>query len=577
MRIRHSLTALVPVLVMLVTGPKAQAQYGSPYPSAAPGSYGGYPANSPMSPQGVPAGFMPHPGVSPYDNLFEQHYNSDGLWFKNATNGFGGTLRPRDFFLNVDYTMARTRQLGGIVGAPGVQSYLQQNDPENDEIIDGLAFYNYFNAANGSMINSVLNNGMKVSGGFWNPDGTGLLADFTWNADSFSRYDARQSALKDRLDTATIIGLQMSGGTDAIPVNLNGRTDLDLVENEILAPGSIFDSGDLSSFGNFGSTFDILDRTLLNLHGIPIDNGSLLGVTVPYDIQFVLEQRISNLGGSVAGAMNPIVDRDNLRIHPIVGGRYYRIDEEFSFYGVDSGLAYGVDNGDNDTPENAKVFPPGDGIDDNDDFIADNPNDPGDTTFEQINPSDPSLVRAHLNSQVISDLGGPEAGLFYILGDAKGISITGSTKVAALLNFERMSLGGDNIGDHMGVDLITGPDATTGLYTPTDMFDTDTTNGPTQNAFTDYKSSTHVSPLFEQSLNAEFPIFRRIPVLKDMRQMQDAKLRLGWSYLFIAEVADPLQSVRWQSNPRAGLFPTIQRSRDDFSQTTFNIGINWNY
>ncbi len=124
-----------------------------------------------------------------------------------------------------------------------------------------------------------------------------------------SRYDARASALSNRLDTATILGLQLGGGRVPVPVSLNGQTDLSLVQNQILAPGTTFDSGDLATFGNFGSTFDILDRTVLNLHGIPIDDGSLLGVTVPYDIQFVLDHKISNIGGSVGAALSPIVDR----------------------------------------------------------------------------------------------------------------------------------------------------------------------------------------------------------------------------------------------------------------------------
>ncbi len=186
-------------------------------------------------------------------------------------------------------------------------------------------------------------------------------------------------------------------------------------------------------------------------------------------------------------------------------------------------------------------------------------------------------MRAYLNSNVVSDLGGPEAGFHYILGDSRGISITGSTKVGALFNYERMNLSGDNIGNHMAVDLITGPDPTTGLFTPTDMFDTNNIAGPTQNAFSDSKSSTHVSPMFEQSLTAEVPIFSRVPVLKNVRQLEGAKFRLGWTYLFISEVADPLQSVRWQSNPQAGLFPSLQTERDNFSQNTFSFGVNWDY
>lgn len=97
------------------------------------------------------------------------------MWYKDANNGFGPFSQRRDFFLNVDYTRSKTRDMKGIVGYGGAQTYHQQNDPENDQIVDGLEFYNYFNAASASMIPTITNNGMRMSGGFWNADGSGLL------------------------------------------------------------------------------------------------------------------------------------------------------------------------------------------------------------------------------------------------------------------------------------------------------------------------------------------------------------------------------------------------------------------
>jgi hypothetical protein len=365
--------------------------------------------------------------------------------------------------------------------------------------------------------------------------------------------------------------------------NLNGQTDLGITTGEILGSGIPFDEADASDYGVFGSTSEVLDRTLLNLYGIPIGDGRTfadqdefggngLGVTIPYDIQFLMEHRLSTFGSTIDGAFAPFYDRNDLKIRPIVGGRYLHVNEAFTLHVADSGLSYGVNNGDNDTPDNAKVFPVADGIDDDDDFIADNPAEEGGLTFNQINPSDPVIVRGFLESQVVSNLAGPEFGMHYMLGEGKGLSIIGHSKVAAMFNTERITLRGDNIFNHMNPDDPT---------TPTELsdgFDTNNLNGLTQNAFTDRKTTLHVSPLFEQSLTAEIPIFANMPVLRRVQLLEDAKLRLGWTFLLVGEIADPNQSVDYSAvNPRLDLFPQIQTERGVFTQNTFNVGINWNY
>jgi hypothetical protein len=166
-------------------------------------------------------------------------------------------------------------------------------------------------------------------------------------------------------------------------------------------------------------------------------------------------------------------------------------------------------------------------------------------------------------------------GLQYELGERQGMKISGSSRLALMFNHETLKLQGDNIGNFMGVETV--PDPVTGSTIRTDMFNTDTTNGPTQNAFQDSMSTTHLSPLFEQGLNAEIPIFSHLPVIGDMWQFEDAKLNMGWTFLMIGEVTDPNQSVNWGSRPILGLFPTVTPRRETFYQNSFNIGVNWNY
>jgi hypothetical protein len=184
------------------------------------------------------------------------------------------------------------------------------------------------------------------------------------------------------------------------------------------------------------------------------------------------------------------------------------------------------------------------------------------------------MIRSFVSSQVRSTLGGPEIGLEYDMGKSRGIRFSGSTRVGALFNAERARLSGDNIGDTQ----TTAIDTTTGSIVLADMFDTTTASGRvTQNAFSDSKSSTHVSPMFEQSLSAQLPIFSGIPILKDMHQLEHARLQAGWTFLWIGEVSDPSQSIVWVSRPRDGIFPTLKNSRSSFYQNTLSLGINWEF
>lgn len=563
MRIRHSFRAVVPFLLMLSAGRAASAQYAPPQAA-------------------VPPGYLPSPGGataagSPYGTMFEQTYNDNGTWFQDQRGGIGPFSRSRSFFFNLDYTRTKTRQMRGVFGSPAAQSYLQQNDPNSDGIVDGLAFYNYFNATGPGSIEDLWNNGLRASGGFWNVDGTGLLMDGFWQAKDTATYNGREAGLAGRLDTATILALQQGGG-NAIgqPVRLNGQTDLGLTVGQILAPGVPFDDQDANDFGSFGSTFDILDRTLLNLSGIPIDDGTAFGATIPYDIQFLMQHTITSVGTSADIAFSPLHDGSVVRLNPIVGGRYSRITEEFAFFGIDSGLGY-LGDSDGDTPENAKVFAPGDGIDDDDNFIPDNPGEPdGDPEFTQINPFNPVMVQAYHMAQVQSSLAGPEAGFHYTFGSSKGFSVVGFTKLAAMFNNEEIRISGDNLFNHMSVSDTPNP-ANNNLFDPLDGYDTNNQSGPTANAYSSTSTSTHLSPLFEQSLTAEIPLFGLTPVLKDLRLLENARLRFGYQFLFIGEVADPVQSVVYQSNPRLNLFPTIRPNRDTFMQHTLSVGVNWTY
>jgi hypothetical protein len=565
MRIRHLIKSFVPVVVLLLTGTPASAQYGSPYPSSGMTYYNGSPGmggapGSPMMqgqmmpPQGGPPSFLPYPNVSPYDHMLDETYNQDGLWFRNTVDGFGPFNHPRSYYFNVDYTNARTRKLRGIVGDEDVESHRQAvqsataTGGTGGTATGGTAgttgIGRFFDPASASMIPDLKNDGIRLSGGFWNTDGSGVMFSTTWNAAETATYDARANIEAERIPLADVLRLRASGGVDGAPAfNLGGLTDRRLLEERILAGGPAnFDSTNVNQYSFFGRTNDILSRSLFILHGLPLANGYLSptnpnGTTVLYDMDFIIQHTASTFGATTDWAFNPIYERSGVKLRPVFGGRYQRIDERFSFRGVDSGLGY--------------VFTPADGIDNNGDFIVDDLTEGGVSTFTATT----QILRASLDSKVRSDLAGPELGMHYEVGRSKGLRFTGATKLAAMFNRETLSISGNNIGDHFSPDLVLSND----------------------NRFSDQTSNTHISPLLEQSLNAEIPLFSRVPVLRDMWQLEKANLSLGWTYLLVGKVADPNQSIVWASRPEAGIFPQARVQRDTFYQNTFNVGINWNY
>src|SRR5690606_30525641 len=104
---------------------------------------------------------------------------------------------------------------------------------------------------NAGFIPELKNNGIRLNGGFWNPDGTGLMLSASWNADATSTFDARRNIEASRLPLMDILRLRRTGGIDDFaPYNPSGVTsDRELVENFILAPGATFDTLNTVSYG----------------------------------------------------------------------------------------------------------------------------------------------------------------------------------------------------------------------------------------------------------------------------------------------------------------------------------------
>lgn len=555
MRIRPRLKTMVPMLLALTMSAESGAQMME-YPSyGAPSFMGGpSPAYSAIDPSGMPGSFQPHPMISPYQNAMEQHYNDDGVWFRKV---FGHTAALNNYFFNLSYTQTKTRGLTGRVGDESAPTFTQEeaiDGTTNSNLPDAL-FLNNFNPVNGNITPDNVGSGIRINTGFRNAMGWGLNIDVDWLAPTNRTYNSREGFESVRLSSVTALDLEASNGEGTFNnAFANNFRERQIVEDEILTGDILLNLA--ADFGLFGGADDVLDRQLFNLHAIPLQNGvDRDGFNQRFDLDFITQHSVEVYTGSTTFVAPVIYETDSLKVSPVVGGRFSRINERFGFVGVDSGLVY------------AQNIP--DGVDDDNDFVVDNVAETGTATFAQGNPSTDSIIRAFVDSSVQTSLAGPELGVEYTIGEGDGFKIKGATKVGALFNREKLRLSGDNIGDTVTttVDLVSGD---TILQ---DLFDT----GSGLNAFESNKETTHISPMFQQSLSAEIPLFSRVPVLRDMWQLENASLQLGWTYLFVGEIADPLQSINWLTNPRAGLTPTIDVQRSKFFQNSFTAGINWEF
>ncbi|MCP4859238.1 MAG: hypothetical protein GY903_32630 [Fuerstiella sp.] len=500
--------------------------------------------------------------ISPFDQAFEQHFSRDGLWFKRALGGFGPGSSLNDFYFNVDYTRTKTRQLDGLFGDPTAEIWLQNAIINADPGFPDSIFLPQYQEKNTQIVPPFWRNGIRLSGGMENRTGWG----FSWNAkydgkDS-AAYDARAIVESSRLHFAEAVFLEASAGVanPNVPTNLRQVNERQILETRILN-ARLFDAANAETFGVAGGTEDVLDRNLYPYGSIPLHNGvDVDGFPQLFDLDFVLNHTIETYGSGAHVSFSPVFEDDSLQVRPILGGRFFRIQESMNFRGVNSGLDY--------TPD----LP--DGVDDDDDFVVDNVEENGTLTFTDRTPNiaEEILIRSFVSSEVRSTMGGPEIGFEYLVGERGSLSLNGSTRVGALFNNERSTLAGDNIGDTTRTDLVNG------LTVLTDMFDTTTANGQlTQNAFADSMSTTHVSPMFEQSFRGEVPLFDKIPVLRDMPQLEYATFRAGWTFTWIGEVANPGQQITWLSRPRDGVFPALKVSRGSFYQHTLDLGIHWEF
>ena len=536
MRFSHWLKTVASALLLSAAAGPVLAQgpggpgYGQPMFQPA------YGTNDPgvLYPQGVPQGYQPYPAISPYGNVgFDQTFrDNDGLWFQRILN------TDREFFGSMGVTHNSTRSPGnqhlgsefipydvvsrslqgftiptygqGGTGAAagggnavaGIPTSLVILDrrvipyvPTSAGVFTGRLVNDMFPIRDLSALGDFRSGGIDGQWGFFNEDGTGMAVSGFWTGHGQQSF---------QMGFDSINGIPI---TQDIITELNGRI---LFTRNGAIP---------------------LDWGFQNLDGVYNGLGNV-GMT-KYDLLFSYGVSTSTVGTDTNFYMTPIIQREALKVRPLIGGRYMHINEQFRFRGIDSGFDYTVTaqagGGNNAT---ANTWRPTAGS-----LVA---------VYDQY--------EARLQNNVDTNLAGPQVGLRYDLGDGDEFRLWGQTIVGLMANQESYHLSGNNIGDQMGLIAFSN-----GL----DMLATDA-------RFNNTRTVNHVSPLFEQTFMAEMQILDMIPLVRKLPGIDNTVFRMGYTFTVVGEVARAGESIDWRGFPD---FPGIRPGREAWWTSRWSFGV----
>jgi hypothetical protein len=285
---------------------------------------------------------------------------------------------------------------------------------------------------------------------------------------------------------------------------------------------------DWETFGRRDATEDIPETLNVTSPGLPLDDG-LIGDNAVYDKNVFLRYDVETYGASAAWLLSPKIRTQTYYVQPLVGLRYFGVEEKFTFKGLGSGLELMVDDG----------------------MI---------TAGDVLGPP----FHGRLTSEVTSQLIGPEVGVRYGLGGKK-FKIRGETKFAVMGNQETIDLFGVGLGNGANVP----PDDPDPDVDLSDVYFYDPSS-----SFNLREVHNHVSPALYQSLMFDLHVFQMLPVAKRMRILEHAKLRTGFTWLFVWEVARPTDSILYVAPPHN---PQIRIDRTDWWVLNWSFGVDWEY
>jgi hypothetical protein len=528
MRIHNWFRTIAGTLALTAAAESAVAQdFGPGGQMMAPGS--GPVDPGVMYPQGVPQGFNPWPQVSPYGagNMDQDQYrHRNGLWFEEILN------KDREFYGGVDAIWADLGVTNGsIVSSP----YIPYDQATHATTVYNPPTYGV---------------GLPVAGG--REIGTGANPWVYMRPNGQLNYVAQPYDFIFPIHSTGVMPNETNAGLEA----RWGFDDADgmgmMLSGFYLAPKTQLFQRGTDVINGVPVTPDMVTRTagqiLYTKNGsIAYSNGTpdlgddpigVNGGAQKYDIMYRLANRIDAAGANVAMYMSPLVKTSGVMVRPFLAGRYMYINENFAFKGVDSGFNYDVDEYDYGG-------------------VADIPDDP--STFRP----DGRLIQrydqftATLQNTIQSHIAGPEVGFRYDLGRRKSFTIWGATTFGLMANYASMNLSGNNIGEVLITSELFG----------FDMLANDA-------RFADKKTTSHVSPLFEQSIVLEARVFEELPYLSEIPILNEAMLRFGYTFTAIGKVNRADDTINWRGFP---LFPDLNTDTQTFVMNRINLGLEWTW
>ena len=541
-----------------------------PGPSMGGGPAGNFPG---MGSQGgaYPSYYQPYPSISPYEQEFNQISNRGGIWESESQNRIG---LPSRWKLRTEYVRMkaeRGRNLLGNLNAPiyreQIATGLEDAGGDLDDYVDALrgtnngVGFNLFDPISAKELDRPELQGLRLTLSSENSDGSGLELWGLWAREGDNEFDARENVDPSRGNQQAFVQLLID-------------------DPSLLAP--------INPPANFPDPIEVLQNNLLNLRGIPLNDGTVTtladgttfgGASAVYDLNFQVRTDLEMFATGLRWKSMPLYKTSSFKLRPNAGVRYTAYRDLFGFFGQDSGILYdGQDNATGSPIPDAKIHSLPNGFDDDGDGIVDNAGliedqfgggggggggggNTGTANFVIIGDQLIYPVTSILDNEIESHLVGPEFGLSYDFGGDNGFQLGGSTNVGLLMNYQRIKMSGNNI-------FVT--------TRQSDLIPSSPTNS-TPNAFTDSETHTSVSPMIEQMVYAEGPLFQYMPMLRRSKILRNANFRAAYTLTMIAEMTRASDSIIWQGNPSQNIFPGIQTSRSTFRTSSWDFGVTWSW
>lgn len=258
-----------------------------------------------------------------------------------------------------------------------------------------------------------------------------------------------------------------------------------------------------------------LNAAIGPLASIAYNNG-VTGVLALFDSLFTQTYDQQFWGADADFFASPFFKRPSFKIGMTYGVKYLRVSESFSVHAMDSSTSgnYG----------------------------------PGETIQSLTNDGPlPPVLETWISARTNSNLIGPSVGIKYDLGGEK-FKLWGQTKVAVAANIEEMRVFGRNA--YGNTDFL--------LYGYTE--------------FNNTRSVTHISPILDQSIYGEFPLFAMLPIVNKVRILNTSMFRVGWNYVLIGEASRPANIISYNLND-----PTVRTNRTWMSISTVSFGLDWKF